>query len=286
MSSKPVSILGQKLCPTLDSSSSSRSSVQDLSVERLAVSAVIKEVSFGDGEEDWKAWESLRTILDHPTGRSVVPMGSQNRDESTHLSAGLGHDSEAGPVPTSIEPARHDVLDDTDEPVFLHSGYNDNTDNVSLAKALGFRVHPNDADLPPDWYDSPKLKIKLGSHHPRPVKYTGDDWYYESSHGFTTYYQAESYTYKIVVYLKPWRFICEQRSKAYKQGIPESQCLCLGEIERPLVSPGLAIMCEVSKWIKMMAVGSKVESGLWRSFKDHLTELIVELEKARKRSER
>jgi hypothetical protein len=44
------------------------------------------------------------------------------------------------------------------------------------------------------------------------------------------------------------------------------------------VSPSLAIICEVSKWIKKMAVGSKIESGLWRSFKDHLTELIKELE--------
>jgi hypothetical protein len=97
--------------------------------------------------------------------------------ESTDLSASLGHDPEADPVPTSIEPARLDVLDDTDEPVFLHSGYNDNTDSISLAKALGFWIHPDDADLPLDWYDSPKLKIKLGSHHPRPVKYTGDGWY-------------------------------------------------------------------------------------------------------------
>lgn len=192
----------------------------------------------------------------------------KNGMDSTHLSASLGHDTEADPVPTSIEPARHDVrvLDDTDEPVFLHSGYNDNIYSVNLAKALGFGVHPDDADLPPDWYDSSKLKIKIGSHHPRPVTYTGDDWYYESSHGFTTFYQAESYTYQIVVYLKPWRFICQQRSKAFKQGIPESQCLCSGEIECPLVSPGFPIMCEVSKWIQKMAVGSKIESGLWSSF--------------------
>jgi hypothetical protein len=217
--------------------------------------------------EHSKALDSLRTFLTQSDRASIYPLARS-------LSGSLAPEASLDISHTSKESAAQSSPGNIEEAVV--PWYDEKTDSVQLAEHLGFRVLSDDAELLEKWYEDSKLKIRLRGQYPSPSR-APEGWKHKSSHGFTTYYDVGRHLYQVSVYLQPRPFICKQRAKAWREGIDESQSLCLGKAKgTEEFAMRHAIMWN---WEKRMVLRREIKQASSNKFLDHWGELMELLEK-------